>query len=78
MKSNSSLSVREASTLTTKPWGILINVGSIALYMACYFTRGSLGTKVEPNIVFARSDGSLRCFWFLFKTHRKVPVINIH
>ena len=48
MELNSGPSVREASTLTIKPRGILINVGSIALYMTCYFTRGSLGTKVDP------------------------------
>ena len=59
MESNSGPSVREASTLTIKPRGILINVGSIALYMTYYFTRGSLGTKVELNMVFARSDDSL-------------------
>ena len=53
MESNSGPSVREASTLTIKPRGILINVGSIALYMTCYFTRRSLGTKVEPNMAFA-------------------------
>ena len=60
MELNSGPSVREASTLTIKPRGILINEGSIALYMTCYFTRGSLGTKVEPNMVFACSDDSLR------------------
>ena len=60
MESNSGPSVREASNLTIKPRSILINVGSIALYMACYFKRGRLSTKVEPNMVFARSADSLR------------------
>ena len=53
-------SVREASALTIKPRGILVRLRSIALYMPCYVTRRSLGTKVEPNIIFARSDDSLR------------------
>ena len=56
VESNSGPSVRKVSTLTIKPRGILINVESIALYMTCYFTRGSLATIVEPNMVFARSD----------------------
>ena len=61
MESNSGPSVREASTLTIKPQGILINVGSITLYMTCYFMRVSLGTKVKPNMVFAHSDEEI-CF----------------
>ena len=60
MESNSGPSVREVSTLTIEPRGILVNVESIALYMTCYFMRGSLGTKVEPNMDFARPDDSLR------------------
>ena len=60
MESNSSPSVGEASALTIKLRGILISIESIALYMICYVTRGSVGTKVESNMVFARSDDSLR------------------
>ena len=59
MESNSGPSVREASASTIKPRGVLISVGSIALHMTCYVTHRSLGTKVEPNMVFARSDDSL-------------------